>query len=104
MKLTKDQIEEIINDQGNTLFGVSFPNILRILYEYQTHGIDAGKVWERIRLLEHTIRELLKGGEHDGDCFEGYSGLYSSWEIGPCIKHLAAAEAREKKAREVLGK
>ena len=102
MKLTKEQIEELIEDQGNTLFGISFHNIRKILYEYQARGIDAGRVWERIRLLEHSVRELLKGGEHEGPCYEGDLSLSSFWEVGPCWKHLNAAEIREQAARKIL--
>ena len=102
MKLTKEQIEELIDDQGNTLFGISFHNIQKILYEYQTQGVNAGRIRERIRLLEYTIRELLKGGEHDGPCNQGDLSLSSFWETGPCLEHLKASEIREQAARKVL--
>ena|ERR1700677_682387 len=54
--------------------------------------------------LYGAIVELLKGGEHEGECDEGYLGLSSSWERGPCVKHLAASEKREEEARKVLAK
>ena len=50
---------------------------------------------ERTLRAEGVIRELLKGGEHDGDCTNDFTE-------GPCWKHVQAQEEREEEAKEFL--
>ena len=45
---------------------------------------------------------ILQTGEHEGECDEGYLGLSSSWERGPCVIHLRVSEEREAAARKLL--
>jgi phosphoglycolate phosphatase-like HAD superfamily hydrolase len=44
------------------------------------------------------IRELLKGGEHEGRCDDEDDPEFH----GPCFKHIAASDAREAAARKLL--
>ncbi len=53
----------------------------------------------RISALEHCIRELLKGGEHEGEC-DNDQGMMN--EGGACQKHCSASEEREAAARRLL--
>ena len=99
MGLTKDQIEELLNDRENTLFGISFSDIQKMIYSYQARGVDPweiGQLRQRVVQLEHTVRELLMGGEHEGDCTNDF-------EEGPCWNHCDAADRRATEARKVLG-
>ena len=51
--MTREELlKEIMEDPGNTLFGVPLSDMQRILYEYETFGINPERVWSRIRLLE----------------------------------------------------
>jgi hypothetical protein len=52
----------------------------------------------RIKELEDCIRELLKGGEHEGLC----TTFGGDMDSGPCLKHLEVAEQREEAARKIL--
>lgn len=54
----------------------------------------------RIQKLENVIRELLKGGEHEGEC-DNDQGMIN--EGGACQKHCDASDERERNAREALG-
>jgi len=54
---------------------------------------------DRIRNLEGCIRELLKGGEHEGEC-DNDQGMLN--EGGACQKHCAINEQREAAARKLL--
>ena len=53
---------------------------------------------ERIGKLENCIRELLKGGEHEGECGNDYDGDSD----GPCLKHVEASNQRDAAARKLL--
>jgi hypothetical protein len=54
---------------------------------------------ERITELEECIRELLKGGEHEGEC-DNDQGMIN--EGGACQKHCVASEQREADAKKLL--
>ena len=56
--------------------------------------------YERIRRLENCIRELLKGGEHEGEC-DNEQGIPN--EGGACMKHCETSDQREAAARKLLG-
>jgi hypothetical protein len=66
MKLSKEQIEEIINDQGNTLFGIPFSEIRGMIYDYQTKGVDPYRILQlqaeitRLKEFEWKYKELCK--------------------------------------------
>jgi hypothetical protein len=47
-------------------------------------------------LLAHALTELLKAGEHDGECDNG------DGEFCVCSLHLAASDARKAAARTAL--
>jgi len=49
--------------------------------------------------LQDCIRELLKGGEHEGEC-DNDQGMLN--EGGACQKHCAINEQREAAARKLL--
>jgi hypothetical protein len=54
---------------------------------------------QRVTALEDCIRELLKGGKHEGECGNDYDGDSG----GPCFKHVEASNQREAAARKLLG-
>lgn len=53
----------------------------------------------KVNDLKYVIRELLKGGEHEGEC-DNDKGMMN--EGGACMKHCDAIEAREQAARKLL--
>lgn len=53
----------------------------------------------RIEMLENCIRELLKGGEHEGLC-DNNQGMIN--EGGACMEHIKASFKREKSAIKLL--
>jgi hypothetical protein len=53
----------------------------------------------RVANLENVIRELLKGGEHEGEC-DNDQGMMN--EGGACQQHCDANDAREDAARKLL--
>lgn len=57
-------------------------------------------VIERVGLLEETIRELLKDGEHEGDCTNEEPDGEGNY--GPCWRHIKAARDRQDAAKLVL--
>jgi hypothetical protein len=94
-----NRLSDLLEKTANALHGGPLENGY-----WSFHDLPelATKLKERSLCLEFTIRELLKGGEHEGECSEGDLSLSSSWEIGPCVKHLQASEAREAAARKLL--
>lgn len=78
------------------------PFVAALLNQRDDYYKQMTKAKERTSKLEDCIRELLKGGEHEGECSEGDLSLSSSWEVGPCVKHLQASETRETAARKLL--
>jgi hypothetical protein len=55
---------------------------------------------ERLGVLEETLRELLKNGEHEGDCTNEEPDTEGNY--GPCWKHIAESNRREDAAKLVL--
>jgi hypothetical protein len=53
----------------------------------------------RVVTLENVIRELLKGGEHEGECDNDQVMMN---EGGACQKHCDTNDAREDAARKLL--
>ena len=55
-------------------------------------------------LVVEALKDLLKHGEHEGDCTNENGEFGVEPGVGPCWKHVHTAENREKAAKLVLEK
>lgn len=57
--MTQEQMEEILEDSGNSLFGRPFPEIRRMIYEYLSKGVDPQEL-VRLRFENLRLRAALE--------------------------------------------
>jgi hypothetical protein len=91
-----DRLGTLLDATANALHGGPKENGL-----WSFHDLPdlADKAMNRIADLEECIRELIKGGEHEGEC-DNDPGMMN--EGGACMKHCDASDAREQAARKML--
>jgi hypothetical protein len=91
-----NRLSDLLEKTANALHGEPLENGY-----WSFHDLPelATKLKERSLCLEFTIRELLKGGEHEGEC-DNDQGMLN--EGGACQKHCDANDAREAAARKLL--
>lgn len=91
-----NRLSTLLDETANSIHGGRKENGL-----WSFHDLPelAAKQNKRIADLENCIRELLKGGEHEGLC-DNDQGMLN--EGGACMEHIEASFKREKAAIKLL--
>lgn len=83
--------------------------LAEVVEEYDSPGCkhpDAlvGRLVTEVRRLRDGIRELLLGGEHEGECVhEGDEDYAWTGVRGPCTLHVEASSRRRAEAQRLIG-